>query len=100
MLSREQLKVSEERIDQSGLFCALVTEDMLKDEQCLYEWNYAKNKGKEFALIIKKGNRIPEEMLKGANVVYKKFFEKPEDLNEIGMDFRKRFGRMEVLENQ
>lgn len=99
MLTKQRLKTSEKGIDDSQSFLAFVTKDMIGDEQCLYEWNYAKNKGKDFVLIIKKGVVIPEELLKGVKVVYQKVFDNGEDLKGIAEDIKKLLGKVDFIDN-
>ena len=100
MLTKQQLNSSEEGIDNSQSFLALVTKDMIGDERCLYEWNYAKNNRKEFILVIKKGIVIPEELLEGVKVVYKNFFSNEEDLKGIAEDIRKLLGKVDFIDNR
>lgn len=81
MLTKEMLKESETGIDKSEFYLALLTENFLKDEFTLYQWNYAKRKNKPFILAIRKDIKIPEDMLKDVNVVNKFYWENEEELS-------------------
>ena len=70
MLSKQMLIKAQEGIDKSEIYLALVTKNFLEDDFTLYQWNYAKRKMKPFALFVKDGIKITEDMLKDVNVVY------------------------------
>lgn len=80
MLTKQTLQRSEEGIDSSEFYLSIVTTNMLADEKCLYEWNYAKYKKKPSILLIKKGTIIPKDMLKDANVICEFEWETKEDI--------------------
>ena len=80
MLTRQILQKSEEGINNSEFYMAIVTDNMLKDDKCIYEWNYAKNKKRPFILLIKKGIKIPDEMLKDVYVRLEYGWETEEDV--------------------
>lgn len=84
MLTNQLLKKSEDGIDGSDYYLALITDNFLKDELCSYQWNYAKSKEKRFVLVIKRGVKIPDEMMKGVNVFYTTEYETEKDIEEIG----------------
>lgn len=84
MLTKENLNRSEEGIDISEFYLALVTNNMLNDEKCIYEWNYAKLRHKPFILIVKKGAVIPKDMLKDINVVLECEWKNKRDLELAG----------------
>ena len=50
MLTRQILQKSEEGINNSEFYMAIVTDNMLKDDKCIYECNYAKRNNKPFIL--------------------------------------------------
>ena len=80
MLTRQILQKSEEGINNSEFYMAIVTDNMLKDDKCISEWNYAKSKNKPFILLIKRGTNIPKEMLESVYVRLEYGWETEEDV--------------------
>ena len=99
MLTKQMLQRSERGIDNSEFYMVLVTDNMLKDEQCLYEWNYAKHLKKPFMLVIKAGTKIPNEMLSGINIKYKASFNDDKDLEKISLDIKNIIGEMKFIDS-